>query len=104
MAGVERGDRSAGIRRDKCGSLLAGNTGSNASPGIDGRGHSSVGVTEEPAIVLNGTHTSLIQVLRICATVAIPAIIRNVHEDLRTLIGRLPDFIGENRFVADEHA
>ena len=58
----------------------------------------------QPAIIFDGAHAGLIQVLRVGAAVAIPSVVGNVHQELRALIGELADFIGKYRFVADEHA
>jgi hypothetical protein len=44
----------------------------------------------------------LIQVLGIGAAVAVPAIVGNVHEYVSTETGRLADFVGKDRLVADE--
>src|SRR5579864_8367746 len=104
MTSVESSDGSEGIGRDQCRSLFAWDAGGGASPGIDGGGDSGVGGAENPAIVFDGTHASLIEVLRISATIAIPAIVGDIHENLRSVIGELANFVGEDGFIADENA
>src|SRR5579859_1274673 len=42
--------------------------------------------------------------LRVGATVTIPAVVGEVHKHLRALIGELADFAGKNGFITDENA
>ncbi len=42
--------------------------------------------------------------LGVGAAVAIPSIIGNIHKDLCAVGGKLPDFIGEDGFVADKNS
>src|SRR5437868_13847668 len=93
-----------GIRSLQNNTHLAGYGGHNASIGVDGSTHSGIGIAQQPARIFYGTHTSLFQMLRVSATIAIPAIVRNIHEYLRPVGGRLPDFVGENGLIADENS
>ena len=42
--------------------------------------------------------------LRISSAIAIPAIVGDIHQHLSAVFGELPDFVRENRFVADKNA
>src|SRR5579872_824289 len=42
--------------------------------------------------------------LRISAAVAIPAVIRDVHKNLRAVFRELPHFIREDRFITNKYA
>ena len=104
MARVEGGYRSEGIRGEQCRPLFAWQSSYDSSVGIDGRCHPGICRAEQPAIVLDSTHASLIQMLGVSATVAIPSIVRQVHEQLRTLIGKLAHFAREYRLVTDKNS
>src|SRR5579862_2244347 len=104
MPRVERGYRSERVGCDQSRLLLTRNASDDSSPGIDGGRDPGVGGAEQPAVVFDGAHAGLVQVLRVGATVAVPSVIGNVDEDLRALIGELADFVGEDGFVTDENA
>src|SRR5579864_2205625 len=102
MAGIESSNESTSIGCDQCRPLLAWNPRNHASPRVDGGGDSSVGGTEQPAVIFDGAHARLIQVLRVGAAVTVPSVVGNIYEHLRSLVGELADLVGENGFVADE--
>ena len=62
---------------------------------IDGGGEAGVGIAQQPAIVFDGTHAGLVQVLGPCAGVAVPAVVGNIDEDLGAVGGKLTDFSGK---------
>src|SRR6202521_3757139 len=76
----------------------------DATIGIDGSSHSCIGITQQPSRIFDRAQASLCQVLRIRATIAVPAIVRNIHEYLGPVGGKLPDFIGKNGFIANENS
>src|SRR5271155_3239626 len=39
-----------------------------------------------------------------CAAITVPAVVRNIHQDLGTVQRPLANLVGENRFVTDEHS
>ena len=59
---------------------------------------------KQPAIVFDRSHARLVQMLRVRAAVAIPAVVGDVHENLRAIVRELTHFIGKYRLVADEDA
>src|SRR5205823_6714685 len=104
MTGVERCGVRQGIRSLQNNSQLARCRAYDASIGIDRSSYPGVGVAQQPSRIFYRAHTSLLQVLRISATIAIPAIVRNIHEYLGPICGKLPDFIGENGFITNENS
>src|SRR5215469_3653337 len=104
MASVERGYVGEGIGSAQSASDLTLQAGYDASVGVHRCGHTRVGGKQKPAIVLDGAHARLIQMLGIGAAIAIPTVVRNIHEDLGPIAGELPNFVGKDRFVTDKHA
>ena len=84
--------------------LFARNARDHAAPGIDRGGDAGIGFAQQPAIVFDGPHARLIQVLREGAAISIPSVIGNIHQKLRALISELPDLIGKDRLIADENS
>src|SRR5579883_3495993 len=93
-----------GVRSGECGASFARQAGHHAAVGVDGGGEAGVGVAQQPPAVLDGAHAGLVQMLRPGSGIAVPAIVGDVDEDLRALCRQLADFVGEDRFVADEDA
>src|SRR4029077_19898514 len=100
MTRVERRIGSKGIGCDEGSALLARNSCDDSSPGIDGGCDTGVGRAQKPTVIFDSAPARLVEMLRVGTAVAVPTIIGNVHEDLRTLIGKLAHFIGKNRFIA----
>src|SRR5262249_30769193 len=74
----------------------------NASHRIDRRGNAVVGGQQNPAVVLDRSHSRHCQMLKWSPGFAIPGVVRDVDQDLRPISRKLSDFIGEDRLVADE--
>src|SRR5262249_53235494 len=100
---IESSNGSEGIWGYQSRALLARNAGHNSSHGIDRGGHPGVCRAQKPAVVFNGTHAGLVQVLGVGTAVTVPSVIGDVDQNLRTLIGALPHFVRKNRFVADKY-
>ena len=92
------------IRSLQCGSHLARHLRHDPAIGIDGSRHPRIGVAQQPAIILHCPHAGLLQMLRLGAAVAIPAVVRDVHENLRSIGHELANLIRENRLVANENS
>ena len=71
--------------------------------GINRRRDAGVGVAQQPAVVFDRAHAGLFQVLGVSPAVSVPAVVGDIHKDLRAVGGQLPDLIGKDRFIADEH-
>ena len=96
MASVERGYGGEGIRSGQSASNLARPASYDATVGVHRRGYASVGSKQKPAIVLDGAHARLIQMLGIGAAVAVPPVVRDIYEDLGAVAGKLSDLVGED--------
>jgi hypothetical protein len=102
MRPVESSDESEGVRRYQRGSLLPGKTRGHPTNWIDGGRNTGVRRAQNPSVVLDGAPSGLIQMLGVSAAVAIPPVIRDIHEYLRAVPRKLADLVRENRLVADE--
>src|SRR4029077_2356084 len=78
VAAIERGYGSERIRRDQYRPLLARNLRSDSPPWIDRGRNSCIRSAQQPAIILDRAHASLIQMLSVGPAIAVPAIIRNI--------------------------
>src|SRR5208337_2753732 len=59
---------------------------------------------QQPPVIFNGPHFGLLQVLFPRAAVAIPAVVRDIQQNLCALQRSLPHFVGKDRFITDEHS
>src|ERR1700686_5441659 len=57
---------------------------------------------QKPSCIFYCAHSCLLQMLRVGAAIAIPAVVRDVHENLRAIFRKLPNFIRKYKFIADE--
>src|SRR6185312_9967268 len=74
------------------------------SVGIDGRSDARISGAQKPARIFDCPHPRLLQMLRVSAAVAIPAVVRDIHKNLRTIFGEPPHFVGKNGLVTDKDA
>src|SRR5579863_1505112 len=75
VACVERSYRSERVMRDQRSTLLAWKPLHSSPVGIYRRCHARVRRAQKPAVVLDGAHARLIQVLCVSAAVAVPAVV-----------------------------
>ena len=76
----------------------------NVARRIDYRGNTVVGGADQPAAIFHRAHAGDLQVLLARRAMPEIAVIGNVHQQIRAAFHELADFLGEHRFVADEHA
>src|SRR5579859_1059841 len=104
MAGVEGLGGNNSVGRQQAGALLARGLRHNASVRINAGGNAGIGVAQDPAIIFNSPHSRHVQVLAGSAMLAVPSVVGDVDEHLRAIDRELPDFLGENRFIADKNS
>src|SRR2546428_1353474 len=104
MTGVERGYVRQGVRGLQYGADSSRHACHDSSIGIDRGGYPGISIAQQPVRIFHGTHASLFQMLSVSPAVTVPAVVRNVHEDLRPIRGELADFIRKDGLVADEDA
>src|ERR1700735_5241817 len=86
------------------GALVGRRGGSDSSVGVDGSGNASVGGAQNPAMVFDGSHTNHVEMLPGSAGVTVPAVVRDVDENVGSLLCEVTDLVAEDGLVADEHA
>ena len=101
---VERGYRSECIGRDQRAAFFPRQPRHGPPIRIDRSRHAGISRTQNPAVILDRPHASLIEMLCVGAAVAIPAVIRYIHKNLCAVIRKLPHFIWKHRLVADENS
>src|SRR6185437_5865887 len=104
MLGIERGVLHQSVIRNKSGAGFARNTLGDSPIWINRGRHSGVRVTQQPAGILHGAHARLLQMLSVCTTVPVPAVVRDVHEYFCAIPRELPYLVRENGFVTDKYA
>jgi len=102
MLRVERGARDKRIRRNHRGALLTRHIRHYPSPGINRRRQSRIRRAQQPAIVFDGPHPSLLQVLLPCPAISIPAVIRDIHQHPGPIERKPSHFVGKNRLITDK--
>src|SRR6202140_5469185 len=103
MPRVKAGTGTKRIRRRQRRADLAFSCRHDPSIRIDRCRHPRIRSRQQPPPILDRPHLCLLQVLLPCATVTVPSVIRNVHQNLRSLQRSLSYFVGKNRFIADKH-
>ncbi len=68
----------------------------HASVRINGRRHPRVRIAQQPAVILDRPHPRHVQVLPGSAGVAIPAVVGDIHEYLRSILHEFPHLIGKD--------
>src|ERR1035438_1083769 len=104
MTRIEGGTRAESIRCLERGANFARRGSYNPSRRSDGSRHPRVRRREQPAVIFDGAHFGLLQVLLPGAAVAVPAVVRDIQQNLCALQRSLAHFIGKDRFVADERS
>src|SRR5664279_2486986 len=84
--------------------LVARSLGYHASQRVNHRRNASVGIAQQPAIIFHRAHACLVQVLPWRASLAVPTVVRDVDEQLSTVLCELPDFIRKDRLVTEKRA
>ena len=102
MPGVERGCLDELKGKGEGGAKVARRFGVHAAPRIDGNRNSCVRGTEQPAIIFYSAHPCHVQVLPGRPGISVPAIIRDIDKNLRTIFGELANFVTEDALIADE--
>src|SRR5579872_7492225 len=92
------------IRRPQSSTGFSRRAGYDASVRIDSGSHACIRIEQQPAVIFDGSHARLFEMLRVGAAVAVPAVVRNIYQHLRSIPNKLANFIRKNGFVADEHA
>ena len=103
MPGVESGLVRQRVRSIERCPDLARHAGYDSAVGIDRGSDPGIGVSQQPASILDCPHASLLEVLCVGAAVTIPSVVGNVHENLRAVGGGLPDLIRKDGLVTDEY-
>ena len=104
MPRVKAGTRTKRVRRRQRGADLARGCRHDPSVRIDGCRHPRIRRRQQPPVILDRPHLRLLQVLLPGAAVAVPAVIRDIHQNLCALQRSLPHFVGKDRFIADKHS
>src|SRR5690242_40503 len=102
VTGIERGSRFEAVRSLQYGTDISRSDGKHLAQGTDRRRNSIVGCAQQPAAIFDRSHPCHIQMLSRGAIPPIPAVIRDVDEQLRSILREPQHFIRKNRFVADE--
>ena len=95
MPRVKRGARTQRVRRRQSGADIALGGRHDPSVRIDRRRHPRIRPRQQPPLILDRPHLRLLQVLFPGAGVAVPAVIRDIQQNLRALQRSLPHFIGK---------
>src|ERR1022692_5283924 len=104
MTRIEGGTRAESIRCLERGANFARRGGYDSSIRIDGSRHPRVRRREQPAVIFDGAHFGLLQMLVPGAAVAVPAVVRNIQQNLCALQRSLTHLVGKDRLVADERS
>ena len=102
MTGVESSCAGERVRSPQNGARLTGRAGHDSPAGVDRGSYAGIGIKQQPAIVFDGAHAGLLEMLCVGSAVAIPAVVGNVHQRLRPIVGKLSDLVWEDGFVTDE--
>lgn len=86
----------------KRGADVAWRRRSNLAIGINDRSDAGVRCTKNPAMVLDSPHADHVEMLPGSAGIAIPAIVGDVDEHLRSLLNILANLVGKDGFITDE--
>src|SRR5258708_25837304 len=104
MPGVKSGGAVQSVRGLQSSAGFSWSAPHNSAVRIYRRGHAGVSVAQQPARIFHRAHSSLLQALGVSAAVAIPAVIRDIHEYLGAILCELPHVVRENGFVTDKDA
>src|SRR4029077_15605364 len=81
---------------------LARDGGYNSPVGINRGSDAGIRIAQQPAAILHRAHARLFQMLRVRSAISVPAIVGDIHKDLRPIRRQPPDLIRKYRFIADE--
>src|SRR5579863_8721182 len=84
--------------------LVPRNALPHAAVRIDCSSDPCIRVAQQPPAILHRPHAGHIEVLPGRARVAIPSIVRDVHQHFGAVARQLPHLVGKNRLVANENA
>src|SRR5690349_19981028 len=102
VTGIERGSRFEAVRSLQYSSNMSRSDRNNLTQRTNGRRNSIVRCAEQPAAVLDGSHTCHIQVLPRSAIPSIPSVVGDVDEQFRSVLREAKHLIRKDRFVTDE--
>src|ERR1700733_11387650 len=104
MSSVKRGYGGERIWRDQRCANLPRNLRRQPAPRVNRCRDPGIRGAQNPAIIFDCPHPRLVQVLRVCAAIAVPAIVRNIYKNLSAIVGELAHIVGEDRFITDKNS
>src|SRR5260221_14586707 len=104
MRGIKGKVVLIGETNPDAGADMARRSRNHSAERADGGGHTRIRSAQHPPMVLNGPHPHHVQVLPGRAGIAIPPVIGDIDQHLRSLLYELPHLIAEDRLITDKGA